>query len=337
MNFLTWAGILFCLSQSALFSGLNLALFSISRLRLEVAADSGNRAARRVLALRQDSNHCLTTILWGNVGINVLLTLLSNSVLTGLGSFLFSTVFITFFGEILPQAYFSRHAIVVAAKLSPALRFYRVLLYPVAKPTALFLDAWLGREGLHLFREQDFRWLIFKHIEADNPEVSALEGRGALNFLDLDDIPVGQEGELLDPRSILKLPCPQGLPQLPPFERKGSDPFLQRVHAAGKKWVVIVDDSDQPRFVLDAHRFLRGAWFDGDRFRPEAHWHRPIVLKDPNTPLGQVLGRMRVQPQHAEDDVIDQDMILVWAEPKRIITGADLLGRLMRGIVRVNT
>ena len=35
-SYLTWAGILFCLSQSAMFSGLNLAFFTMSRLRLEV-------------------------------------------------------------------------------------------------------------------------------------------------------------------------------------------------------------------------------------------------------------------------------------------------------------
>jgi metal transporter CNNM len=30
--------------------------------------------------------------------------------------------------------------------------------------------------------------------------------------------------------------------------------------------------------------------------------------------------------------VIDNDHILIWGEQKRIITGADLLGRLLRGI-----
>jgi metal transporter CNNM len=38
-------------------------------------------------------------------------------------------------------------------------------------------------------------------------------------------------------------------------------------------------------------------------------------------------------PEHPEDDVIDQDLILVWGQQRRIITGADLLGRLLRGIV----
>jgi CBS domain containing-hemolysin-like protein len=40
----------------------------------------------------------------------VLLTLLSDSVLAGLGAFGFSAIVITIFGEIVPQAYFSRHA-----------------------------------------------------------------------------------------------------------------------------------------------------------------------------------------------------------------------------------
>jgi CBS domain containing-hemolysin-like protein len=139
-SLLIWLGIVFCISQSAMFSGLNLAMLGISRLRLEVEADSGNRRAIRILALRKDSNFLLTTVLWGNVGINVLLTLLSNSVMTGLIAFLFSTVLITFAGEIAPQAYFSRHALRMGSALAPLLRFYQLLLYPVARPSALVLD-----------------------------------------------------------------------------------------------------------------------------------------------------------------------------------------------------
>jgi hypothetical protein len=40
------------------------------------------------------------------------------------------------------------------------------------------------------------------------------------------------------------------------------------------------------------------------------------------------------EPVLSEDDVIiDNDLILVWGDQKRIITGSDLLGRLSRGIV----
>ena len=36
--------------------------------------------------------------------------------------------------------------------------------------------------------------------------------------------------------------------------------------------------------------------------------------------------------EHPDDDVIDNDLILVWGSQKRMITGSDLLGRLLRGI-----
>jgi len=88
---LTWIGIEFCIAQSAFFAGLNLAIFSVSRLRLEVEAAGGNANAVRLLELRRDSNLTLAAIVWGNVGTNVLLTLLSGSVLRGLAAFAFSS------------------------------------------------------------------------------------------------------------------------------------------------------------------------------------------------------------------------------------------------------
>jgi hypothetical protein len=64
------------------------------------------------------------------------------------------------------------------------------------------------------------------------------------------------------------------------------------------------------------------------------HCHRPIVIADSSVLLGDILPRFRVRPEHPEDDVIDED-ILAWAEEeRRIITGSDILGHLMRGIAR---
>jgi metal transporter CNNM len=332
-NVFVWVGIAFCITQSAVFSGLNLAIFSISKLRLEVEAAGGNRDAVGLLALRQDSNFTLATVLWGNVTINVLLTLLSNSVLAGIGAFVFSTVVITLFGEIIPQAYFSRNALRMAARLTPLLKVYQVGLFPVAKPTAIILNWWLGLEGITLLRERDFRAFITKHVGAVGADVGQLEAVGALNFLDLDDILVADEGELIDPRSVITLPIENGRPLLPKFERFPNDPFLRQLNASGKKWVIIVDPFGRPSFVLDAHHFLRDSLFDPMSVDPKIHWHRPIIITDMRTPLGSVIGRMKVKPEHPEDDVIDNDLVLVWGEEKRIITGADLLGRLLRGIV----
>jgi metal transporter CNNM len=333
LNIFVWFCIATCIAQSAIFSGLNLAIFSVSKLRLEVEAAGGNRDAIAVLALRKDSNLTLATVLWGNVTINVLLTLLSDSVLAGIGAFAFSTIAITLFGEIIPQAYFARNALRMAARLKPLLTVYQVALFPFAKPTAAALNWWLGPEGITFLRERDFRAFITKHVGAAGADVGQLEAIGAVNFLDLDDILVAHEGESIDPRSIVTLPIENERPLLPPFERSPNDPFLRQLNASGKKWVIIVDSSDQPSFVLDAHNFLRDSLFDTRSLDPEIYWHRPIIVTDMRTPLGAVIGHLKVKPEHPEDDVVDNDLILVWGDEKRIITGADLLGRLLRGIV----
>jgi hypothetical protein len=329
-----WFGIALCIAQSGVLSGLNLAVFSISRLRLEVEAANGNPNAVKLLHLRRDSNLILATILWANVATNVLLTLLSGSVLTGLAAFVFSTFVITLLGEIIPQAYFSRNALRVAGWFTPLLELYRLVLFPIGKPTAMFLNWWLGPEGVNLLRERDFRALIMKHVETAGAEVGQLEATGALNFLDLDDVPVLEEGEAVDPRSVIELPDERGRPLLPKFSSSPDDPFLRRLDASGKKWVIFTDPAGQPRLVLDAHHFLRDVLFEQVSVGPEAYWHRPIIVTDMGARLGDVIGRMRVSPEHPEDDVIDNDMILIWGKQKRIITGADLLGRLLRGIAK---
>jgi len=151
MTLFLWMDIVLCISQSAILSGLNPACFTTTKLELRIEVAKKNKHARRVLSLREDANFLLVTILWANVAVNVLLALLSGSVLAGISAFLFSTLIITLFGEIVPQAYFSRNALKFASLLSPVLRFYQIVLFPVAKPTALLLDRWLGPEAISYF------------------------------------------------------------------------------------------------------------------------------------------------------------------------------------------
>src|SRR6202034_3907869 len=99
---------------------------------------------------------------WGNVSTNVILTLLSDSVLAGVGAFFFSAIVITMLGEIVPQAYFSRNALRMTARFLPFLNFYRVVLFPLARPTALLLDWWLGQEGIAYIGERGVRSLILR-------------------------------------------------------------------------------------------------------------------------------------------------------------------------------
>jgi len=330
---LIWIGICVCIVNSSIFSGLNLALFGLTRLRLEVEAASGNTHALGILELRKDSHFLLTTILWGNVAFNTLLAILSNSVLAGALAFVFSTLFITFFGEIIPQAYFSKHALRMGSLLAPVIKFYQVLLYPLARPTGLLLDKWLGPDGIKYWRERQLREIIRKHIEADEADVDRLEGLGALNFLAIDDLPVSHEGETLSVDSLIALPIKNGNPVFPSIMRSPEDPFLQQIQKSGEKWVVITDDNGQPWLVIDADGFLREALFGKGDVDPLPFCHRPIVITDENVAIGEALCKLSVEPTGTEDDVVDRDIILLWTKDRRIITGADILGRLLRGIV----
>lgn len=88
--------------------------------------------------------------------------------------------------------------------------------------------------------------------------------------------------------------------------------------------------------VIDADSFVRDAIYKPGPFYPLTHCHHPVIVTSPSTRLEQVIRRLKVYPLHERDHVIDLDLIIYWAEDKnqrRIITGSDILGRLLKGIV----
>jgi metal transporter CNNM len=263
----------------------------------------------------------------------VLLALLSDSMLGGVAAFLFSTIVITVFAEIAPQAYFSRHALRVASSLTPLLWIYQMVLYPIARPTAWILDVWLGGEQMRYFPERDLRRVIQLHMAATESDVARMEGQGALNFLDIDDVPIDDEGEPIDPDSVLQLEFAKNRPVFPSITASTEDEFLRRVNRSGKSWITITDPSGEPRLVLHADDFLREALFAFERFNPYRHCHRPIIVRESKQKLGDLIQRLQLTPGKSED-IVEEDVILLWNEHPRVVTGTDILGRLLRGIAR---
>ena len=159
-----------------------------------------------------------------------------------------------------------------------------------------------------------------------------MEAIGAINFLTLDDLPVFSEGVPVDPSSVIQLPFHQGLPEFPRFSKLADDPFLQQLAASGRRWVVLIDQKEKPRLVLDTDGLLRNILMqkevDAQRF-----CHLPVVIRDRESPLGEAIIRLRLEPGPS-DHILDKDIILVWGEERRLITGADILGRLLRGVLQ---
>ncbi|MDX1411509.1 MAG: CNNM domain-containing protein [Nitrospirales bacterium] len=333
-SILIWVGIVACLCGSALCSGLTLGYFSLSRIHLETLTDQGNQSAGIILGLRKDANFLLATLLWSNVAVNVLLTLLTDSQMHGIMAFMFSVFGITLLGEILPQAYFSRNALKLGARLTSYVKFLQIVFFVFAKPSALLLDRIVGKEGVTWFEEKELKALLNLHTKAPETDIGNVEGRGAANFLSLDDVSCLDEGSPLNPLSVVQLTPNAESGIFPKTVTDIQDNLVEQIHQSGQKWVVITSPSSNPQFVLDADSFLRELLVE-KKYRPYYHCHRPIVVTDPTSRLDQLLPRLKVKPEHAEDDVIDHDIILIWTDThKRIITGADILGRLLRGIVR---
>ncbi|MCR9203931.1 MAG: DUF21 domain-containing protein [Halobacteriovoraceae bacterium] len=331
---IVWFGISLCIVLSGIFSGLNIGLFGLARLRLESEAGAGNREAQNVLKMREDSNFLLTTLLWGNVSVNTLLALLTESVFAGIGAFFFSTFFITFFGEIIPQAYFSRNALKVGSALRPLVKVFQFVLYPLAKPTALMLDRWLGKEGLHFFSEETLKILLQKHINSTESDIEKFEGIGALNFLKMDDLSITDEGENIHKSSIMKLPMNLDLPDIPEIESEFFQSFLDKVINCPVKWAIFLNEEDFPILVLNTDAFLK-SYYSKTLLSRYQHCHRPIVFESTKFKVADIAFKFKVEAEHVEDDVIDYDIVLLWTEDyRKIITGSDILGRLFRGITK---
>lgn len=332
---LLWAGIAGCLLTTATLSGLTIGMFSVSKIRLSVLASNGDQDAQKILGLRNDSNMLLSTLLWGNMATNVVLTHLADTAITGLGGMAFSIGAITLLGEILPQSYFSKNALRVGAKLTPLMKGLSIALYPVAKPSGMLMDLIVGKGGLEHYTEKDLHSLLKLHAESAGQDISKVEAQGAVNFLAFDDIKVKDEGETLDGDSIITLPFENEKPVMPSPPLTADHELLKKIGCSEKKWVVICDLAGEPRLVLDADSFLRDILFDSQNLKPDHYWHKPILVRDSAVTMGQVLGKFSVQKESERDDVVDDDMILYWTDSeKRVITGADILGRLLRDIAQ---
>ncbi len=249
--------------------------------------------------------------------------------MTGLGAFLFSTVVITFLGEILPQAWFSRHAVSMAARAAPLLRLYMFLLYPVAKPSSHILDTWLGREGILYYREREFREVIQQHIQFERAEIGRVEGIGALNFLAIDDTAISEIGSPVAPETIISLPFQDENPRFPP---PGEIGFIRTLRACNQTWAVITDPMERPHFVFEVDEYLRTVAYDEPPASAEHFLYKPVIVTAPDTRIGDVLPLLTARATVPNDTTKIRRVLLYWGHERRIITSDDVLHELLRDI-----
>ena len=127
-----------CLLLSAFFSASETALLSVSKIRMRTLAEEGNKKAKNVEKLLENTDALLSTILVGNNLVNILATSLSTSLAismfgsSGVGiATAIVTVLILLFAEITPKSLSAKYSDTLALSVAQALSFLVVLFKPI--------------------------------------------------------------------------------------------------------------------------------------------------------------------------------------------------------------
>lgn len=300
------------LALSAAFSGLNIGLMTLSPTDLKRKAEHGDKNAAILYPVRQNGNYLIVCLLLGNVAVISALSLVLESVTSGILAGLLTTALVTIFGEILPQAFFSRNAMAISVRFVWLLKIVFVVLWPVAKPASIALDNWLGEELPTIHTKDELSRIVEEHSQHHDSPIDADESRivaGALTFSDLkaSDImtPIEQavmldDDLILDSRSIVQI--------------------RNSKHTRFPVW-----DRDEKRMVGLLHiKDLIGAGLD----KPVSHYMRPKLHEiGENTRLDTVLSRFTQTKSHmfvVENDVRDIVGIITLEDVIEQIIGQDI-------------
>ncbi|NQT50011.1 DUF21 domain-containing protein [Candidatus Kuenenbacteria bacterium] len=193
--------IVICLiGLSALFSGLTLGLLSLDRSELERKMSMGDKRAKKVYAVRKRGNLLLCTLLLGNVAVNSVLAIFLGNITSGVVAGFSATGLILIFGEIIPQAAFSRYALIIGAKTAWLVKIFIVFLFPICFPISWVLDKALGEELTTIYSKKELMKIVEEHEGIKESEIDADENRiikGALSFSDKN------ARQIMTPRTVV--------------------------------------------------------------------------------------------------------------------------------------
>jgi metal transporter CNNM len=179
---------------SAICSGLNIALMSLSTTSLKRQSKLGNKYAKRVLPLRKNSHLSLASLLLCNIAAVSATSVLFESKIEGLFAVLATTLLLLIFGELLPQALFTRFALKFCYYLAPVLWTMIVVTYPVTKLLQLALDRMIGHAPERLHSRDELGYIISEHLtgesdsELDESEAEIIQGALGLSEKRVRDI-----------------------------------------------------------------------------------------------------------------------------------------------------
>lgn len=178
---------------AAICSGLNVSVMALNLPDLKRKAKLGDKRARRILPLRTNVHLLLASILFTNVAAASATAIVLGSSLNGFVAGIISTLLLVIFGEVMPQALFTKNALAWSSGFAPLLRLMIFITYPLSKPVQLLLDRLFPDPGHELQSRHELGLLITEHriskdSELDDDEIEIIKGALQLSEKRVRDI-----------------------------------------------------------------------------------------------------------------------------------------------------
>jgi len=150
-----FVAVVLCIVFSAAFSGIEIAFFSVSEVKLRSLANAGSRRAEMGLYLRSNPQRLLPTILIGNNLANIVAASLATLIalrMFGSGAVAVTagllTLIILIFGEIVPKTLAAKHSALVVQAMAYPIYWLEQLLFPVLFVLEPMISKLTGGRGL---------------------------------------------------------------------------------------------------------------------------------------------------------------------------------------------
>lgn len=191
-----------CVALSAFFSASETSFTSVNRVKLKTMAQNDNRRAKAALALAEDYDRLITTILIGNNIVNIaasslatslFLVLLNNQTnLATTASTVVMTIVILIFGEVSPKAIAKESPESLAMTFAPVLRLLCTIFTPFAVTFSalkkLLTKAFKTEDGESYIEEELMTMVEEAESEGDMEHHEGELIRSAIEFNDDRDV-----------------------------------------------------------------------------------------------------------------------------------------------------
>ena len=195
-SWLSWIAIVFCLCMAAYFAVAEVSATSVSRIRLKVRLEQGDKKAKKALYVQDNFDRAISAILIGTNIVHISTATLTTVLVTrtwgaswvALGTIV-CTIAVFFAGEMLPKSIGKRYSERCAIATAPSLCFFMRIFAPLAKALShigeFFSSLFKGDAQVTVTEDELYDIIENMTDEGELPEERAELVHSALEFGDV--------------------------------------------------------------------------------------------------------------------------------------------------------